>query len=474
MVVANKAVQIRREIQQRIVKLILNEKLLDEIDKIPLTMRPRGSESFRCCVYRDRALIKQKIMAMLGFEINSEEDEMSALSDFILQSFVKASADRDILHVVEDACHGCQQNNYIVTNMCRGCEARACEMNCPKDAIDIVGRRAIINHDKCISCGICEKVCPYHAIIYAPVPCEQACPVDAISKNENGKEIIDFDKCTFCGKCLMACPFGAIVEETHLFDLVFALKRKKRVVAMLAPSVAAQFKCSLPQMKEALKQIGFIDVVYVAEGADLTTQHEAEEFIERGGELMTTSCCPSFVGMINKHVPELAPNISTTPSPMVYTAQLARQRYPNSQMVFVGPCLAKKSEAFGVNEVEMVINFEELDALLMAAETDPGTLETSDDEVQASKNAWGFAASGGVLEAVKSKLPEDIDVKPTVFNGIDRKALKQLKVLKKMGKFNFVEGMSCEGGCLGGCYMDVKPMVAQKRLEAVKEKIENS
>jgi iron only hydrogenase large subunit-like protein len=83
--------------------------------------------------------------------------------------------------------------------------------------------------------------------------------------------------------------------------------------------------------------------------------------------------------------------------------------------------------------------------------------------VQASKNAWGFAASGGVLEAVKSKLPEDIDIKPTVFNGIDRKALKQLKVLKKTGKFNFVEGMSCEGGCLGGCYMDVKPMVTQKR-----------
>lgn len=156
---------------------------------------------------------------------------------------------------------------------------------------------------------------------------------------------------------------------------------------------------------------------------------------------------------------------------MVYTARLAKQRYPNSQMVFVGPCLAKKSEAFNVNEVELVINFEELDALLMAAEIDPGSLEAADNEVQASKNAWGFAASGGVLEAVKSKLPEDVDIKPTVFNGIDRKALKQLKVLKKMGKFNFVEGMSCEGGCLGGCYMDVKPMVAQKRLEAMKEKM---
>ena len=184
---------------------------------------------------------------------------------------------------------------------------------------------------------------------------------------------------------------------------------------------------------------------------------------------MTTSCCPSFVHIINKHVPELSENVSTTPSPMVYTARLAKQRYPNAQMVFIGPCLAKKSEAYALNEVEMVVNFEELDAMLLAAELDPGTLKTDESEVQASKQAWGFASSGGVLNAVTSKLPDDIDFRPMVFNGIDSKALKQLKVLKKLGKFNFVEGMSCEGGCVGGCYMSVKPMVAQKRLAALKE-----
>lgn len=467
MVAQNKAMQIRRDIQERIVRLIFDETLLDEIDKIPMKMRPRGSESFRCCVYRDRALIKQKIMAMLGFEVVNEEDELSPLSDFVLQSFVKATSDREIMRVVEDACHGCQQNNYVVTNMCRGCEGRPCEVNCPKDAIDFYGRKAVINPDKCISCGICESVCPYHSIIYAPVPCEQACPVDAISKNENGKETIDFDKCTYCGKCVANCPFGAIVEESHLFDLAFAIKRKKRIVAMLAPSVAAQFACSLPQMKAALLQLGFHDVIYVAEGADLTTQHEAQEFIDNEGRLMTTSCCPSFVNMLQKHVPALKNHISHTPSPMVFTADIAKKKHPNAQTVFVGPCMAKKAESFKVEGIDMVINFEELDAMLLAAELDPGTIKLDDTNFEASADAWGFAATGGVLNAVKNKLPEGITIRPIVINGLDKKSMRQLSLIPKKNEFNFVEGMSCEGGCIGGCYMNVKPMVAQKRLSGI-------
>ncbi|MDA3927720.1 MAG: monomeric [FeFe] hydrogenase [Prolixibacteraceae bacterium] len=468
MVAQNKAMQIRREIQQRIVELIFDETLLEEIDKIPLTMRPRGSQSFRCCVYRDRALIKQKIMAMLGFELKSEEDEISPLSDFVLQSLVKATSDREIMRVVEDACHGCQQNNYVVTNMCRGCEGRPCEVNCPKDAINFVGRKAVIDPDKCVSCGICESVCPYHSIIYAPVPCEQACPVDAISKSESGKETIDFDKCIYCGKCVAICPFGAIVEESHVFDLAFSLKRKKRIVAMLAPSVAAQFSCTLSHMKKAMLSLGFQDVIYVAEGADITTQNEANEFIENEGNLMTTSCCPSFVNMIEKHVPALKNNVSHTPSPMVYTAQLAKLKHPNAQTVFVGPCMAKKAESFKVSGIDMVINFEELDALLMAAKLDPRTLEIDQDESEASKDAWGFALSGGVLQAVKNKLPKDIDLRPIAINGLDKKSIRQLNLLVKKNEYNFVEGMSCEGGCVGGCYMNVKPKVAQKRLLKLK------
>ena len=408
---------------------------------------------------------------MLGFECTSEVDELSPLSDFVLQSFVKASSDREIMRVVEEACHGCQQNNYIVTNMCRGCLGRPCEVNCPKNAIDFVGSRAMIDTNTCISCGICEGVCPYHAIIYAPVPCEETCPVGAITKNETGKETIDFDKCTYCGQCVMACPFGAIVEESHLFDLIFSLKRKKKIVALLAPSIAAQFKCTLSQMKAALLQAGFHDVIYVAEGADITAQHEAAEFIENGGNLLTTSCCPSFMNIIDKHVPLLKKYVSKTPSPMAFTAQLSKQKHPNAQTVFIGPCIAKKAESFRVNEIDMVINFEELDAMLLACKIDPGTIVHEEVKPYATAEAWGFAQTGGVLEAVKRHIGDKANLNPLVINGLDKKSIKLLSTLATDKQYNFLEGMSCHGGCVGGCYMSVKPNVAQNRINKLKEQI---
>ncbi len=87
-------------------------------------------------------------------------------------------------------------------------------MNCPKDAIRFKKNgQAMIDHDTCVSCGICHKSCPYHAIVYIPVPCEEACPVKAISKDERGIEHIDESKCIYCGKCMNACPFGAISKS---------------------------------------------------------------------------------------------------------------------------------------------------------------------------------------------------------------------------------------------------------------------
>ena len=79
-----------------------------------------------------------------------------------------------------------------------------------KGCIEITGGRAKIDAEKCVNCGLCMQNCPYHAIIKVPVPCEEACPVGAISKDENGKERIDYSKCIYCGACMRECPFGAM------------------------------------------------------------------------------------------------------------------------------------------------------------------------------------------------------------------------------------------------------------------------
>ena len=95
-----------------------------------------------------------------------------------------------------------------------------------------------------------------------PIPCEEACPVGAISKDESGKEHIDPEKCILCGKCLQSCPFGAVVEMSQMVDVLKLLAdENKKVVAMLAPAVLGQFPGTINNLIGALKKLGFADVV---------------------------------------------------------------------------------------------------------------------------------------------------------------------------------------------------------------------
>ena len=109
------------------------------------------------------------------------------------------------------------KTNYIV-KLCRTW-LTPCTYACKKGAITVGDKQSNIDHTKCINCGMCMQACPFHAIIYQPVPCEESCPVGAISKDANGIEHIDPKKCIYCGKCMVACPFGAIMEKTSMMDI---------------------------------------------------------------------------------------------------------------------------------------------------------------------------------------------------------------------------------------------------------------
>ena len=242
----NNIMFIRYQLLARLVKMWKENELLEKVDRLPVELHPRKQKPLgRCCVYKERAVTKYKTMAMMGFDMTDETDETERLSTYAARMMERKEIDseKSILSVMDEACSSCVKINYEVTNLCRGCAARPCYNNCPKDAIhyDSEGK-AYIDHEKCISCGRCHQVCPYHAIVYIPVPCEEACPVKAISKDEYGVEHIDPEKCIYCGKCLNACPFGAIFDQCAVFDVLNRIKEGRQVVAMVAPSVLAQFK----------------------------------------------------------------------------------------------------------------------------------------------------------------------------------------------------------------------------------------
>ncbi len=450
----NNANLMRTKILIKLAESYLENKF-EDADRIPLTLRPKDGEVSRCCVYKDRAVLKYRCMAGLGHCPEEETDELTSLKEYGQQALERTSAPKNKLSVIDVACSACVKSQYVITDVCRGCFAQPCRLNCPKQAISIVNGRAKIDPDLCVNCGKCYEVCPYHSVVKIPVPCEEACPVGAITKDEAGKEHIDTEKCISCGKCLASCPFGAIVERSQMIDVIREIKETdKKVVAMLAPAIAGQFPGSLNSLAGALKKFGFSEVIEVAVGADITTQKEAAEFIERmeeGQKFMTTSCCPAYFRAAEIHIPEIRPYVSDTKTPMYYTAELMKKEMPDCIAVFVGPCLAKRAEAESDPNVDYVLTFEELGAMLVAAKINVDECE----EVPFGKisHAQGrlFPISGGVAGAVADMVQGKVDFRPEKIDGLSKDNLKLLKRYATKGcENNMLEVMCCEGGCVSG------------------------
>ena len=398
----NNADRIRKEVLIRVAQALREDAAPDALDRIPLVMRTKDGPASRCCVYRDRQTLKYRCMAALGFSAQEEEDELKPLNAYAKEAFEREELSDEVLSVIDMACSACIRSRYMATEACRGCIAHPCVLNCPKGAIRQVNGRAQIDAALCVNCGICMKACPYHAIIRLPIPCEEACPVGAITKDAHGRDMIDHEKCIYCGKCAQACPFGAIVERSQMVDVIRRIREGRFVVAMTAPSVAGQFPGTPGQLTAALLEAGFSAVEDVSEGAMQTAEAEAEEWREKQEEglpFMTTSCCPAYVRAAERHIPELKKHVSATPSPMVLSARRVKERRPDAVTVFIGPCMAKRYEALHRDEVDYALTFDELGALLVAAGVDVAECAEPEAPADEERTALGpgrrFAVSGG-------------------------------------------------------------------------------
>ena len=242
--------------------------LPEDVDRIPLLMRPRGSEIMsRCCIYKDRAILRERLRAAMGFRLEDETDDSIPLRTYAEEALERKEPNWPILTVCDIAC--------------QGCVARSCIGSCRFGAISFSRGRSTIDPEKCRNCGMCMDACPYHAIVRLNVPCEAACPVRAIHKGNKGRAEIDFEKCTSCGRCMRACPFGAVMERSEVLPVLRALASGRHVTALMAPAIVGQFPGGPARIVTALRRLGFSDVMEVALGADVTSQREAAEFVER-------------------------------------------------------------------------------------------------------------------------------------------------------------------------------------------------
>jgi len=469
----NKAADIRKELLAEVLKCVFEDRLRD-LDSLPQRLYPRDKVSYRCCIHKDRYIIRGRIIAILGHSFE-DEDETRLLHDYATEAMAREKVGEPVLTVIDEACSSCVQVNYYVTDACRGCVARPCTVNCPQKAISLVQHKSHIDASKCVSCGICQKVCPYNAIIYVPVPCEEGCPVGAIRKGESGKETIDYGKCIYCGMCTRACPFSAIVEKTQVVDVAKHLKGGQEVVAMVAPSIVGQYPGGLKQIIAALRKLGFTKVVEVAYGADISAKKEAEEFTERmkrGDAMMGTSCCPAYLEAVKKHATDFGKYVSHAKTPMSYTADYAAEKYPGAVKVFIGPCITKKFEGIHDPNVDYALTYEELEAFFKAKNIKTDSCGEADfDNMPATKYGRGFAVSGGVGAALEHNLT-GVEVKKVVIDGLDKAGVQTLRDFGKgTAPGNLIEVMCCRGGCVNGPGVVADPRIAAAKLKKLIEEM---
>lgn len=434
-----KVQHLKYKVLREVAKLAWNDKLLEEVLDIPKKIVPGNTPTMRCCVYKERAILGDRVKLAMGGDPSNP----------------------NVIEVIETACDECPMGGYEVTNACRGCLAHRCEDACRFGAITFDENHvAHIDKTKCKECGACSRVCPYTAIISRRRPCENACKIKAISMNENKAAAIDNEKCISCGACVYQCPFGAIMDKSYILDVIDILKKsengnKYKVFAVVAPSISSQFTyAKLGQVVSGMKKLGFHTVIEAALGADMVAFAESKELVEKG--FLTSSCCPAFVSYIEKSFPDLLPFVSHNPSPMAAIAKYIKEHESPCKVVFIGPCTAKKAEVQkeAVRPyVDVVITFEELQALYDSKDIDITTLE---EDVLDNASYYGriFARSGGLSDAVVQGLKEhgitDFDLKALPCDGIEACKVALLRKRKNMLDANFVEGMACIGGCIGG------------------------
>ena len=293
--------------------------------------------------------------------------------------------------------------------------------------------------------------------------CENLCFFDALKRDENGNMTI-LDDCVGCGDCIEECESNNLAEIKEIVPIFELLNTGKTpVYAMIAPAYIGQFSKEVTpgKLRSVFKKLGFAGMIEVALFADILTLKEALEFdkvIQVNDDFMLTSCCcPMWIAMIKKIYHTLIPHLPPSVSPMAACGRSIKILHPEVKTVFIGPCIAKKAESREkdiTDAVDFVLTFKEMKDILDASKINPAALD-EDSRDHSSAAGRIYARTDGVSEAVQNTLsrlkPERrIPLKSQHADGVPACKALLKEIINGNVKANFIEGMGCIGGCVGG------------------------
>ncbi|RCW82949.1 iron only hydrogenase large subunit-like protein [Halanaerobium sp. DL-01] len=284
--------------------------------------------------------------------------------------------------------------------------------------------------------------------------CLRECGVGAIGFKDNQVWIIE-DKCIYCGNCIKTCPQGAKEALFEKKKVESFLQSDSFIIASLAPSFAAAFpEYKSGQIITALKKLGF---EYIAETAEAAKRVAAmfNYHAHNMNKSLITSCCPTVVNLIEKHYPELIPQLAPVLSPMMLQVRELKRKYKKARVIFIGPCLSKIEEMNRVEDrllrPDIVINFKQLRVLFEENGIFPEDFEESEPDLVAGPQIADYPLSGGAVKAAGLSA-DGIDNKITsvYISGIDNivEVLEDIK--KEKLNTDIVELLACDGGCISG------------------------
>jgi ferredoxin hydrogenase len=388
------------------------------------------------------------------------KQEYKKIFEQLVKSYYDGDFDSTIQHIIETQFEDPKEAKQVIANLC-GVEV---EENEHQFIYNL--KKAITNNrvNKNIMTKIknCDGSCTKDG---GSPKCISACPFDAILVDPiNSDKYIDYDACLFCGECIKACESGRFIDSIDFMPIAELLKSGTKVIAAVAPAISGQFgeNVTLDMLRGAFISIGFTDMVEVAFAADMLSIKESVEFdkhVSSNEDLLITSCCcPMWVGMLKKVYADLVKYVSPSVSPMIAIARVIKKLSPDTKVVFVGPCLAKKAEAREkdlIGDVDYVLTFEELKAIFDALNVKPEETNTIPSVEYTSRGGRLYARTGGVSEAISDIVSELYPNKHEFFKAVQANGVLECKeLLRKAQKgevdATFIEGMGCVGGCVGG------------------------
>lgn len=248
--------------------------------------------------------------------------------------------------------------------------------------------------------------------------------------------------------------------------LVELLKQKQQLAAMVAPSFPLMYKEN--ELIAKLKAVGFAYVLEVAAGAKRTNEAVLKALRDDPHARFITSPCPSFVRFVRTKFPQYEKYLAEqVDSPMIATARIAKERYPEYRPVFIGPCNVKKLESsqdFPELNI-LVVTYKELEEVfaelhMPEVSSEGASFDVSEVSTRIYPYDGGLTDSSGVRDILA-------DDEIRIVSGW-KSCEGALKEFETNPRIRLVDILFCEGGCINGPGV-VSPLSLEDRKRKIQE-----